>query len=599
MDKIVRNFDQIGKWHYIIDGKTRQTMKQQSSPPVTMVQNVIKMPKIDPMDCAQTIACIEWAASLDLTNTVVTFGNIVLWEICGDITFCTGWVTIDWTNTTNTGIQNFDNNYVANYDGSTMNISNWATFNISDGYYISTNNAYTFDWDIINYIDWTEIYYDNTIHITYNETTIDYYQTIQNYDGDTINWNNATQNVYNSTITYDEKSDIAYGWDVYIGWDIININYNTYNATTVVQTGTWVTWTDPTGVLVCDGTNAVATSIDPVLLDHVKLVVGWVQAGNDLWQWITGWTPAIYGSSSELRWLTLTPAIINASDFGAAFQFGDSNSIEVSWFGFAIPWTDTITWVKVEVIFSSTPTSVSVDCITMTIYHTDWTPFQSGVNVQQAGSTVVTSAVTLNFQSGAAITDMWGGVAQIDIVWGTVPGWVAYYEEYVATGWETNIVLSNTPSGANWIWVSTESSLYGKQGLTRDWTYDVWTNTIIMTYPLWVGDVVSIQYIGFIAMPNPGGSITVIPVGPTTNANSWEYILITYALGASTINLPDALLCEWWCVKVKKFTGEDVLITTIVPFGAQLIDGYTWATMNINRTMYTFTAINGNWYLGN
>lgn len=82
-----------------------------------------------------------------------------------------------------------------------------------------------------------------------------------------------------------------------------------------------------------------------------------------------------------------------------------------------------------------------------------------------------------------------------------VPGWVAYYEEYVATGWEHDIVLNNTPAWANFIWISTESGLYGKQWLTRDRTYDAGTNTITMWYNLNAGDIVSIQYIGFAAVP--------------------------------------------------------------------------------------------------
>lgn len=89
------------------------------------------------------------------------------------------------------------------------------------------------------------------------------------------------------------------------------------------------------------------------------------------------------------------------------------------------------------------------------------------------------------------------------LVWqaNTVPGWQAYYQEYVANGGETDIPLNDTPAGANWIWVSTESSLYGKQWVTRDWTYDVGNNKIVMWYALQPGDVVSIQYIGFMAQP--------------------------------------------------------------------------------------------------
>jgi hypothetical protein len=90
----------------------------------------------------------------------------------------------------------------------------------------------------------------------------------------------------------------------------------------------------------------------------------------------------------------------------------------------------------------------------------------------------------------------------------------------------------------------------------------------------------------------------VIDTTGTVTANADDYILVEYTGWDTTINLPDANTCNGKSIKVKKFTGEDVLVTTILPFGTQLIDWYTWATMNINRTMYTLTAISGNWYLG-
>lgn len=306
------------------------------------------------------------------------------------------------------------------------------------------------------------------------------------------------------------------------------------------------------------------------------------------------------------------------------------------------------------------------------------------VMVQEAGVDVA-QATTVNFQSWATVTDMWGGTVRVDITWGggwiglvnidsandslvfagdptwtltgdlplsadlvhlttdswtnlilgidytidittgiltwiltpsvwetvyarwvtgnrtpgTVPGGLAYYEEFIATPAQTTFILNDTPAGANWIRVSTESSLYGKRTLiaSRDRHYDIWTNSIVFEYTLAENDVVSVQYIGFVAQPVIYPVTPVEPITDIVNAQAGDYILVTYILGWTTINLPDATTCNGKTVKVKKFTGEDVLVTTILPFGAQLIDGFTGATMNINRTMYTFTAINGNWYL--
>jgi hypothetical protein len=61
--------------------------------------------------------------------------------------------------------------------------------------------------------------------------------------------------------------------------------------------------------------------------------------------------------------------------------------------------------------------------------------------------------------------------------------------------------LNDVPAGANWIFVSTRSGLYGKQGLTRDFTYDAVNNEIVFNAVLDENDVVSVQYIGFVAMP--------------------------------------------------------------------------------------------------
>lgn len=88
--------------------------------------------------------------------------------------------------------------------------------------------------------------------------------------------------------------------------------------------------------------------------------------------------------------------------------------------------------------------------------------------------------------------------------------------------------------------------------------------------------------------------VSMASVTPAYNS----YNVVTNSASDTTINLPTAVWHDGQWIKVKKLTGEDVRVTTVVPFGAELIDGFTGATMNINRTMYTFTAVAGNWYLG-
>lgn len=179
-------------------------------------------------------------------------------------------------------------------------------------------------------------------------------------------------------------------------------------------------------------------------------------------------------------------------------------------------------------------------------------------------------------------------------------GWVSYTETFTATAGQTEFNLSDTPAWEDWIWVSTRSWLYGKLGSSLDYEYDSVTNKIILpAQDDW--DVIQVRYIGFVNPIPPVTEFTFDAVELNTwthNAETNEYILVTYTGWDTIINLPDASLNNGKQIKIKKFTGEDVLTTTILPHGTQLIDGFTWATMNINRTMYTFTAINGNWYLG-
>lgn len=515
------------------------------------------------------------------------------------------WNTITNTATTENNIwvtENYDNTSVTNNNGNTTNNTNVTEnrdgdniINLVDGASITNNldgtvnNNYDEDYIENNiYEEWATI--NNTWEVTnnYNNYTENNEYTDSQINNtytntETNNYGGATNN-YWTTNNYDENSTNNFAGDIYIGGNIINLDDNTNNPTTIVEVWPWLSWTDISNVWTCDGVDATINPVDPTLLDSIQLVVADTISGNDLGQWITSGSPANYGSSSELRGLVLTPADVNAATFGVAFKFGDSAWIKTTWYNFAIPLTNTILWIRANVIFTSTASSVAVDCITLTIYHTDNSEFTSWVMVQDAGVDIA-QATTLNFQSWATVTDMWGGVVNVDVMWGggltglvnidsdrddqvyngtdltrvlpsepltsnllhittdsgtnliewvdytvaadtitwinapwtgehvyarwiignrtpgTVPGWQAYYEEYVATGGETDIVLSNTPSWANWIRVSTESSLYGKQGATRDRTYNAGTNTITMNYALQAGDVVSVQYIGFMAQP--------------------------------------------------------------------------------------------------
>ena len=101
------------------------------------------------IDLAGLQAMIEAFSTLDLSAVDVTLGMI-----SGDITFDIG-TTIDRTNTTNTGEQNFDSDYIANYTDSTLNYSG-VTQNFTDNsvsnYDASTTQNFLWTTNITNAI---------------------------------------------------------------------------------------------------------------------------------------------------------------------------------------------------------------------------------------------------------------------------------------------------------------------------------------------------------------------------------------------------------------------------------------------------------------
>lgn len=352
----------------------------------------------DGLQFIDLVSRLESLTDLDLSNVIITLG-----EIGGDITFST-LTTIDRTNTTNTGTQYFDENYIGNYE--------WSTINYTEVIFNSTLSTYNYDGDIFN-----------IVNSTFNST-------------------NNTYNHYWDIINYDEDTQFNVEWDIYIGGDIIVMNNESHNASTVIQTWLWTSYTDLNNVLLCDLAYAVATPIDPTDLDSIQLIVWWSIAWDDLWLGVTWGNPVVYGWSAETRGNSLTPAIVNATNFGCAFKFGDSKTIEVSDFGFTIPATDTILWVKVEVIFNSTSDTVSVDCIVMTVYHTSWQP-------------VVTEPAT---------------------------------DEFTGDGIEDTFTLSDTP-----IYTNIMVYLNGLRQKPADYSLS-WDDVIFVTAP-WDGDDILVDYL--------------------------------------------------------------------------------------------------------
>lgn len=188
-------------------------------------------------NCAGVISCIENAATLDLSSVIVT-----LWEICWSITFCAWGVTIDRTNTTNTGEQNFDDWYIANYTDSVLNYL-WTT---ESNYWEDTVNNYSWtqNFDATSITNFLE---DSVLNlgweINYLATSITSWT--QNFDSNyTANYDWSAINILNwaafditDSVYTSSNNSYTYDWDtvLYTGWSIL-----TYDGTTTLNL-LWIT----------------------------------------------------------------------------------------------------------------------------------------------------------------------------------------------------------------------------------------------------------------------------------------------------------------------------------------------------------------------
>lgn len=149
----------------------------------------------------------------------------------------------------------------------------------------------------------------------------------------------------------------------------------------------------------------------------------------------------------------------------------------------------------------------------------------------------------------------------------TLPGGSAYYEEFTATAGQTTFTLTDSPAGANWIWVSTRSGLYGKQWPTRDYQYNQLTNQIIFNTPLSAGDVVSVQYLWFVAAPMQNNILREVPVWVVDWVN--DTFTISQVLSLNTEDVYINWLLQYPTTDYT-ITGTTIVFTTPPIIGANL-----------------------------
>lgn len=149
-------------------------------------------------------------------------------------------------------------------------------------------------------------------------------------------------------------------------------------ATTVTQAG-FVSWTNPNNALAKDSN--YATNSEAYQYYTVKLVISGSPAGDNL---ATGTLPldnpadVTFGGSTNLWGNSLTPSIVNASDFGITitlYYLAEDVDLTFTGFGFNLPSDATINGVVATVTAYYVPGRFAgtgyVDSMALTIYYTE------------------------------------------------------------------------------------------------------------------------------------------------------------------------------------------------------------------------------------
>lgn len=421
-----------------------------------------------------------------------------------------------------------------------------ATNNIVFGWDITfQDNDVTFNNSDVNFTNNTELNYDST--------------TISNHDGDTINNNNNTINNdgnvinnTNNTVNYDTTTVNSENSTYNNDGDTFNSSNSTYNHdgdtvnydnSTITNTNTTIDW----------GTYTDVTLYNPTIVGGSGAEIFWFNEDP-----ISGWAPGLVITLTKIPlWDVVLSTVggliaIEPTDYTHA-----TNSTQVT-INMDTTWED----ILVSYVVSQ------------------WAVNTELVNEVIVGWASNTLFPLLNEPLGDIMVSVKGGVIQIEPTDYTHTAGDDEFTMLIDTTWLDIIVtyLKDTTL---------------QQSKQSDWNEtDNTKQSFIKNKPTIPTDVSDLTDVNSLL----GGTITPAVVSsPTHNATVGEYVLVEH-LANTTINLPPAQ--EGKQIRIKKFTGEDVFQVTINPNGSELIDGYTAVSMSINRTMYTFTGISGNRYLG-
>lgn len=433
--------------------------------------------------------------------------------------------------TTYNGNTNFIGNHIQTGNTTTTGVTTLGT----DLVYTDTNTTGTQNFDssyIANYV-WSDINYTGGT-VDYDGTTVGYNAVTQNYTGDNITnlaaWASHTYNLdwtvnNNLWATYEENNVYTDGATINNDWTLTVVNAPTY-----VENTDWGTfnitnqttnYNDVPVLIDCTATQLFDTAYTyPVDTQFVELVVS-------------------YDAVSET--IRFTP--------NSGTQSFTVNGEQLSIVAWATDYTYSIVsgtvWLR-AITTSCHYNGVSTINQNNVITNNDW-----GVT-NNTNTTTTNIWVTEVYDANSDVTYEWDVTFEWDIV---VTGQVvganrAHVEEFIATAAQTTFTLANTPASAWLVRVSSRSSLYAKQGVTRDFT--VAGNDIVLNIPATVWDVITVQYIESLGTPLAIPSITTGVTASMTDtslvvadANATTTSVITWTAQTSTAWFIEIIPWAW------------------------------------------------------
>lgn len=452
----------------------------------------------------------------------IAWGTVV-WETLVDPTT---WIIYIWNGATWTTNQANWAGWWVNYDvwttlGNKVTFSVWTGANTiaeSSMWYDPATDTFSFDWSNITYNDATETR-------TWNNTTNlpDWASHTYNLDGDVNNNYGATYTENNdyttgATINNDGTVDITNA-ETYIE----NISWGTTNYSNVTEN-----YNDTPVQISCEVTPTFGTTYTaPADTQYVEVQI----------EYDNGVDPVVSKTlKSPLSSSTQTISFETATDTGV---------IELVWSG-----TD----FAVNVLSGSTFSFASTDPLCR----------YNGVSEVNMTNTIIqndnvieeNTNTTQVFDSNSTIINNWDTVLEnlevtnIEVTGQVVGANKAHVEEFTATAWQTTFTLANTPASAWFVRVSSRSSLYAKQGATRD--FIVVGDDVVLNAPATAWDVITVQYVESLWTPLSIPSITTGVTASMTgsslvvaDANATATSVITWTAQTNTVWFIEIVPWAW------------------------------------------------------